>query len=280
MTDNSSLPLVTLAVPVRNGGEMLRAALDSIVNQTYPNIEIIVSDNASNDGTPALLAEYAARYANFRVIRHDQPSAAIENFMFVLQEARGEFFAWCAHDDTRSKDFVASLLPALSDPLTLLAFGDLYIYDGVNSPQLHVGYDFETMDLPRWKRLRKAALMQCYHIYGVWRVSALRAIKYHYVHWWSDMPVMLSAAANGLFCHVPGVQFSYYEIPKTREWRAQYQDNTVFRSRAHDLYRLFRATFLSVRDTAGLPSAALAILFLFEKYTVELLRRIVRSVGL
>src|SRR5579871_2114974 len=214
-------------MPVRNGEGMLRGALDSVVAQSYPNLELVISDNASTDGTSEIIADYARRYPFIRVIRQPVTLTAIDNFMTVMREAGGEFFAWCAHDDTRSLDFVSSLLPAFVDPTTVLAFGDLYIWDGQSPPQLRKDYGFANESLSPLGRLHKAANMQCYHIYGLWRLSALRSIRYRYTHWWSDLPLILAAAAGGTFRYVAGPEFRYYEVPKTAEARAAYQDNRV-----------------------------------------------------
>lgn len=264
MTD--TLPLVTLGVPVRNGAAMLRAALDSIVAQDYPNIEIIVSDNASDDATPEILAEYAARHPNMRVVRQEKALTAIDNFIFVLKEAKGEFFAWCAHDDTRSPDFISGLVRGLGNPVTILAFGDLYIWDGAERKSLRSDYDFENVGLNVRQRLRKAADMQCYHVYGLWRTSALRTVRYSYTHWWSDMPIVLAAATLGNFRHVSGPEFYYYEIIKPSEMTARYHNQLVHKGRMHDIWSLLRATFLTVVRTSGFRPGVIATFCIFEKY--------------
>jgi len=259
-------PLVTLGVPVRNGAGMLRAALDSIVAQDYPNIEIVVSDNASDDATPDILAEYAARHPNMRVIRQEKPLTAIDNFLFVLRKAKGEFFAWCAHDDTRSADFVSGLVRAFESPTTVLAFCDLYIWDGSQGRVLRSDYDFANVGLSAWQRLRKAADMQCYHFYGLWRTAALREIKYKYTHWWSDMPIVLAATTLGDFRHLPGPEFNYYEIIKPDTTTARYHNQLVHKGRSHDIYSLLRATFVTLRRTSGWIPALLGTSCIFEKY--------------
>ena len=67
MTNNSkAFPLVSIIVPVFNGERYLRESLDSIVNQTYPNIEILVMDDASTDSTPEIVASYGDRVKCFR----------------------------------------------------------------------------------------------------------------------------------------------------------------------------------------------------------------------
>jgi len=263
---SDTLPLVTLGVPVRNGAAMLRAALDSIVAQDYPNIEIIVSDNASDDATPEILAEYAARHPNMRVIRQEKALGAFDNFLFVMRQAKGQFFAWCAHDDTRSKDFVSMLLPAFADPQAVLAFGDLYVWDGVREPLLRSDYDFENEGLPRWRRLRMTAHMQCYHIYGLWRLSALRSIRYHPTYWWPDMPIMLAAAADGIFKHVRGPRFNYFEVVKTDAERAAYQDYRKHISSLHGLAALLVGTGATLVQSGKPLAGFLGVAFILEKY--------------
>jgi glycosyltransferase involved in cell wall biosynthesis len=274
----NTVPLVTLGVPVRNGAETLATALDSIVAQDHPNIEVVISDNASTDGTQAIIADFAARYPFIRVIRQAEPLTAIENFMVVMREARGEFFAWCAHDDTRSPDFVSRLLDMFSDPATVLAFGDLYIWDGRSPPRLRADYDFANESLSRIRRLQKAANMQCYHIYGLWRLVALRAIRYRYAHWWSDLPLILAAASIGTFRYVAGPRFIYLEVVKSPQARAAYQDNRPGVGRLANFAALYCSILLTVGRTGGMWSAVAALYFVNQKYMREAFSRIAHRV--
>jgi glycosyltransferase involved in cell wall biosynthesis len=269
-------PLVTLGMPVRNGGQMLRAALDSMVSQDYPNVEILISDNASDDTTPEILREYGERYDSIRIFRHDTPLNAMDNFMFVLGQAKGAFFGWCAHDDTRSPNFVSSLLPAFFDPQTVLAFGDLYIWDGKDSARLRRDYPFANDGLPRWRRLRQAALMQCFHIYGLWRTDALRSLNIRYSRWWPDLPIMMGMAANGFFRHVPGAEFRYFEVPKTTADRAHYQDQRAPATLIVNLLDVFRGCTITVARAAGLLNGMLALAFVVEKFSRQVMHRLVR----
>lgn len=270
----AGLPLVTLGVPVRNGAATLTAALDSIVGQDYSKLEVIISDNASTDATPEIARTYAEHYPFVRVIRHVTPLTAIDNFLFVMNEAKGEFFAWCAHDDTRSLDFVSGLLPAFNNPSTVLAFGDLYLCDGRSPPKCWSAYSFANDGLPMILRLRRSANLQCYHLYGLWRLSTLRSIRYRYTHWWSDLPLMLAASALGEFHHISGPQFLYYEVPKTDEARAAYQDNRTGNRRIVNFSALFRAIVITVWRTAGPWPAFASLVFVVEKYAREAFNRL------
>jgi hypothetical protein len=59
-------------------------------------------------------------------------------------------------------------LVAFDDPSTVLAFGDLYVWDGRSPPQRRLDFDFANDGLPMTLRLRRTANVQCYHMYGLW----------------------------------------------------------------------------------------------------------------
>jgi len=99
-------PLVSIGMPVFNGEQFIPAALDSILGQSFTDFELIVSDNASTDGTECICREYAERDKRIRYLRQPTNIGATANFKFVLDEARGEYFMWAACDDTRSPDFI------------------------------------------------------------------------------------------------------------------------------------------------------------------------------
>jgi glycosyltransferase involved in cell wall biosynthesis len=97
-----SPPLVTIGIPVRNGARFIRDALDSAIAQDYPQLEILVSDNASTDETRAIVQDYAQRDPRIRYWRNPTNIGLVPNFGRVLAEARGEYFTWLACDDILS----------------------------------------------------------------------------------------------------------------------------------------------------------------------------------
>src|SRR4029077_9013234 len=105
--------LVTIGLPVRNGMPHLAEARSSLQAQTYPNLAIHVSDNASDDGTEAYCRSVAA--ADPRVVyrRLDANIGAARNFNDVFQRAQGEYFSWAAHDDRFHPDYVSRCVAAL-----------------------------------------------------------------------------------------------------------------------------------------------------------------------
>ena len=219
------VPAVSIGMPIYNGLPHLRQALDSLFSQSFTDFELIISDNGSTDGSSELLQGLAASDPRVRYFRQDPPIRAYDNFHFVLDQARGEFFMWAAHDDTRDDDFVAKMVDALQrDRGAVLAFGDLNIVTPDDPRGTLKEYDFATVGMGPMKRLLHGSRMQCYHIYGLWRTEAIRQVPYAYCSWWPDLPMMLSAAVLGSFVHVPDTRFHYLELPKTSLERVKAQD--------------------------------------------------------
>ena len=90
-------PLVTVVMPCYNHEKYVREAIESVLNQTYPNIEFIVVENGSTDGSRAIIQEYESR---LKAIYLEQNSLAEAAVIFHRQEnARGKYFAFMTSDD-------------------------------------------------------------------------------------------------------------------------------------------------------------------------------------
>jgi len=99
-------PAVTIGLPVYNGGKTLAPVLESLLSQTYRDFRIVISDNASTDGTERICQEFAQRDDRITYIRQSENIGLERNFDFVLSMASTEFFMWAAADDIRSVDFL------------------------------------------------------------------------------------------------------------------------------------------------------------------------------
>ncbi|MDT8375599.1 MAG: glycosyltransferase family A protein [Mariprofundaceae bacterium] len=106
MTKTEAAPKVGIGMPVFNGEQFISSALDSILGQSFADFELIISDNASTDGTERICREYAARDRRIRYLRQPANIGAAANFKAVLDEACSEYFMWAACDDVRSPDFI------------------------------------------------------------------------------------------------------------------------------------------------------------------------------
>ena len=264
-------PKVSIGMPVRNGGGLLPAALRSVLDQTEQDFELIVSDNGSDDGSSELLRRLAADDSRVRYFRQDPVIRAYDNFRFVLEKARGEFFIWVAHDDTRDLDFVERLMAVLNENKdAVLAFGDL----NVISPSEPVGtpypFPFETKGMGVTARLWKLSRMQCFYYYGLWRTAAIKRVPYAYCAWWPDLPMMLSAAQMGTFLHVPGTRFNYWEVPKSNISRVVNQDFASRFNLPMGAAGLIGATYRACSEVGGVWMGLYAASLVVLKQAVHL----------
>lgn len=106
-------PKVSIGMPVYNGEPFIREALDSLLAQTFTDFELIISDNASTDGTEAICREYAAKDARIQYVRQAANRGSTANFQFVLDEALGEYFMWAAADDEWLPKFIETTVNCL-----------------------------------------------------------------------------------------------------------------------------------------------------------------------
>ena len=99
---------MSVGLPVYNGvaPERLPRALDSLLALAYSNIEIVISDDASTDGTEKICREYAARDSRIRYIRQPINTQLIPNTQFVIEESRGEYFMLAGDDDWWDPNFI------------------------------------------------------------------------------------------------------------------------------------------------------------------------------
>jgi len=99
-------PLVSIGIPVYNGENYIREAIDSILNQTYDNIEIIISDNASTDSTQKICESYVQSDARIKYKRFEENQGAAKNFNNTFDLANGKYFKWASHDDHMESTYI------------------------------------------------------------------------------------------------------------------------------------------------------------------------------
>ena len=105
--------LVSVGLPVYNGEATLMRAVKSILSQDYPNIELVISDNGSTDGTFEILEDLASNHANIRIHRSSVNRGWTWNANKVFEQSRGEYFLWAADDDFYDLTFISSAIKQL-----------------------------------------------------------------------------------------------------------------------------------------------------------------------
>jgi hypothetical protein len=218
-TSVPGLPLVTLGVPVYNGEAHLAEALQSLLDQDYPALEILISDNASTDGTEAICRAFAARDGRIRYTRLAENLGAKCNFERLVEEARGIYFAWCAHDDLRLSRFASSCVAALErHPEAVLCNGVVEFLDeaGALRPDWE-DLNFETLGMGVAQRmLRLVDHTDWVDMLGLIRTSVLRQMLPLESQWGGDVILSMRLLAQGDFLKVqePLLRYRVRSKPK------------------------------------------------------------------
>jgi glycosyltransferase involved in cell wall biosynthesis len=107
--------LVSIGLPVFNGVETLESVVESVLAQDYRNLELVISDNASTDGTEELCRELAARDRRVVYFRQQTNVGLLNNFAQVMRLARGAFLRYVGDDDWLAPNYVSRCLAVFAD---------------------------------------------------------------------------------------------------------------------------------------------------------------------
>lgn len=200
-----STPRVSIGVPVYNGQRYLRYTLDSLLAQTFPDLEIIVTDNCSTDSTPGIVQDYAARDRRVKYVRNGMNLGPARNFNRSIELARGGYFKWNSADDVCAADFVEKCVKVLdADPSVVLVYPRTSVIDAEGKVAYHYGYELD-LDDPR-PHVRLARLLNVNHkvhgaheLFGVMRVDVLRSTPGMRTHVRGDSVLLARLALLGRF---------------------------------------------------------------------------------
>lgn len=114
-----SQALVSIALCTYNGAAYLHQQLDTLVNQTYTNIEIVVVDDCSTDDTYVILADYAAKYPQLKLYQNTTNLGYIKNFEKAISLTRGDMIALADQDDIWDADKIRLMVEGMGDNILL-----------------------------------------------------------------------------------------------------------------------------------------------------------------
>lgn len=197
----------TVGVPVYNGERYLAQALASVCEQDEADLEIVISDNGSTDGTEEVCRDAARADPRIRYHRHDANRGGAWNFNHVLGLARAPYFTWAAADDIRRPAFVRRCLEAFaeSDPATVLVYPRTQIIDAQGQITEDLNDAGLGCDEPRpHQRMAHFLRAQAAHIfYGLHRTDVLRSTRGIRPTVGNDMVILTELACRGPFALVP-----------------------------------------------------------------------------
>lgn len=202
-------PRVTIGLPVYNGADYLREAIDSILAQTFVDFELVISDNASTDSTQRICEEFAARDERIRYVRADTNRGGSWNFHRVVELGRGEYFRWAAHDDTIRPTYLERCVKVLDDdPSVVLCHTSVEIIDAQGSSEgVHQDPPMRRGAVEAHVRFRDVATHggRNHQIFGVIRREALFRIPPYGSHANADGVLLARLSLLGRFVKLDDV---------------------------------------------------------------------------
>jgi glycosyltransferase involved in cell wall biosynthesis len=205
---DSISPLVSVGLFVYNGECFIEETLCSILNQTFTDFELIISDNASTDRTGEISQAYARRDSRIRYYRSEKNMGAGWNVRRVYELATGKYFKQAAADDLLEPNFLRRCIQVLeSDPDCVVAYArtkevdenGTFIKDYV--APMKTGSGDPVM---RFREILMTSGGMCYQIFGVMRMSALRQIP----------PMGLYVNGDGVLLARMSLLGRFYEVPE------------------------------------------------------------------
>lgn len=173
-------PTLSIGLAVRNGQHLVKRCIESVLSQDFTDLELVICDNASDDGTIKTLEDYARADKRIRLSANRVNIGAHENLRRVLEASRGTFFRWISHDDWLEPRCLSTCVRALEsrpDAIGTTAWFTIHTPDGSTRYEEYRG-EFPTSPDParRFERMLwffHAGDAKYDPIYGIYRRKLL-----------------------------------------------------------------------------------------------------------
>lgn len=228
-------PRVSIGIPVWNGENYLAEAIQSVLDQTFDEFELVVCDNASTDRTRDILADFAARDRRVRVLANPRNLGAAANYNRVFSESRGTYFKWLAHDDRMHPQYLEKAVAVLDARPEVVLVNSLVEYiDGAGRPIGIYDSGLALADHPSAVR-RFASLVlrshSCVDFFGLLRRRAMSGSLLHAPFHGADRAFLAQMALRGRFAQIAEPLVQMREHPNRYTRRAR---RVAERARWHD----------------------------------------------
>jgi glycosyltransferase involved in cell wall biosynthesis len=199
-------PILTIGLPVFNGARFIEASVESILSQSFSDLELIISDNASTDDTEAVSRTIAGRDSRVTYHRNASNIGIAANFNLLVPLARGRLFKWATADDLLRPGYLERCVSHLdADPSVVLAYARTEFVDENGSPLDLADQGWNLMSDDPSVRLSQAIRADHFvnAALGVIRTDALR--RTHLVPRYSggDYRMMAELSLLGKFLEIP-----------------------------------------------------------------------------
>jgi glycosyltransferase involved in cell wall biosynthesis len=252
---------------VYNGARYLALTIDSILAQTFGDFELLISDNASTDGTEEICRRYAARDSRIRYVRNLTNLGAARNYNQAFELAQGRYFKWNGHDDPLAPQFLERCVEVLDrDPGVVLCFSRNRAIDE-HGAERDVGALTALTFAPKPQLASPHAHIRFYHavvadhpqgaVFGLIRRAVLAKTALIGGYRSSDLPLLGEVALRGRFHQISeALQDRRYHaaqgryVYRSRQRREAWFDPRRTEARTHPYWRLLREHVNAIRRAA------------------------------
>jgi glycosyltransferase involved in cell wall biosynthesis len=215
------MPRVSIAVPAYNCEKYIAQSLESLLGQTYGDFELVISDNASSDGTEEICRRYAALDRRVRYVRRTENIGGPGNFRFVWSLCSGDYHKWSTADDYWHKEFLAKSVAILDqNPDFVLCYPKTRLID--SDGKTISDYEDNLHLIDPSPRVRFRNLLEliglCNAHLGLIRRSTLALTRLIAPHKFSDNDFLAELVLFGKFYLLPEVLFFRRFHPASSSW--------------------------------------------------------------
>lgn len=201
----NAAPRLSVGLPVYNGEKYLAESIEALLGQTYEDFELIISDNASTDGTTDICRRYEKLDPRIRLFRQPFNVGSAANHNFVVERARGELFKMASDDDLYARDLLKRCVDALDEnPGFVLAHSWSAVIDASGAITKLVEYPVATDNMRPPERFR-SMLFDGWgdDEGGIIRTELLRRTAPHNSYHFADRTFLIEIGLHGPFYQVP-----------------------------------------------------------------------------
>ena len=256
------MPRVSIGLPVYNGENYLAEAVQSVLDQTYSDFELVISDNASEDRTEEICRDFAAADTRVRYFRNGENLGAAPNYNIAWDHSRGEYFKWLAHDDRLLPRYVENTVRTLDNNPDAILCNTVAEY--IDQHGDHLGwYRSPLTDASGGDpSVRLAAMIltshTCIDFFGMVRRQAMEGSILHKAYSGADKAFLAQMALRGRMLQIEPAQvqmrehpYRYTRVTKTAKMKLAWHDAKLEGKRDIPVLTLYRA-YVALVDSEDL----------------------------
>lgn len=207
--------IITIGMPVFNDVDFIEESIVSILNQSFQNFQLIISDDGSTDGSAVICKKYVEKDSRIIYIRQPINLGISKNMEFLLKQADTPYFMWAGDDDLYYPDFIKTHITALSaSSKAIVSFNKYNLID-------ERGSSFKTINANYSSKFRLCQIFKLIVVendgfgYGVFKTNKIKGAKFP-VWWWPNkktpynniFPSLLYYLNRGKYLHHENILFS------------------------------------------------------------------------